>query len=746
MKKRWIILILLLSFVSPGYGYLVQGKVMDSLTREGLQGVPIQAGSRKVLSRTNGLFSLEVPGRDTIIMVNVAGYKPYQQLVKYPYTGIQIPLELDTGLTMQKIYVRDRGVRMEGSKQKLRSDQINRTTSQLFSDTLKVVQTFPGVVTGNDFSSIMYIRGGEFYETISLIDNILIVNPYIWGGIMSVFNPAFVDSVDFYSGGFSVKYPQTLSGVIDVKNIDGNDTATSGYVDLSAATFELFLQGPIAKKTSSFVFGIRRTQYDLVAKLFTDDKDIVYPFFYDAQSKITWNPDKNNKFYFSTISSYEGMDFDIPETEEDVGGGEFHYRDIRVLPGLNWEHVFGDQLSMTTTLSYRYQKGYYDYYGLDSMYSEISQKVQELFSKDKLNYTSGRHNIELGLYYYTTWEYSRISVRYRTLMPDGSYQTNTNVSRDNWIPITLIGTYVQDDISLVRDFLYFNAGILYDHFFYTKDQTTAYRGGLKITPHRTTAFKLNAGLYTQYPFYSDYGSPPFLENRRIRAEKAWHYIAGWEQDLTTDLFFRAEGYYKYYFSKVVRDPADTYSNKGLRKAWGIDLFLQKRVSGKWDGWLAYSYLHSRDKITGRNDPADFDESSLDYLEPVNEWFLNKKERPHNFSLVFNFNITAEFKISSTFRYYTGTPYTPVLSATRYGDTYVPVYGKYLSERLPDYSRLDVKFSGPMGFLEGLDFYVQTINTLDHNNVDSYYYNKSYTVKKKASMLPFMIIGGFKYSF
>lgn len=87
---------------------------------------------------------------------------------------------------MGRIYVKDKH-RVEGSKQKVTSNQISNTTSQLFSDSMKVIQTLPGVVVGNDFSSLMYIRGGEFYEMISFLDNVHIVSPYMWGGNQSIF-------------------------------------------------------------------------------------------------------------------------------------------------------------------------------------------------------------------------------------------------------------------------------------------------------------------------------------------------------------------------------------------------------------------------------------------------------------------------------------------------------------------------------------------------------------------------------
>ncbi|MBI5555505.1 MAG: hypothetical protein HY920_06630 [Elusimicrobia bacterium] len=53
---------------------------------------------------------------------------------------------------------------------------------------------------------------------------------------------------------------------------------------------------------------------------------MVFPFFYDAQAKITWKQDEKNKFYLNLLASYEGMNFDSKAiTEEDAAGNDFKF-------------------------------------------------------------------------------------------------------------------------------------------------------------------------------------------------------------------------------------------------------------------------------------------------------------------------------------------------------------------------------------------------------------------------------------
>mgnify|MGYP001612397666 FL=1 len=762
--KAFIVFTLIISLSNIAFtedAFKVTGKVIDSITKEPIEGVLVKVKEGKLATYTSkdGEFSFEIPPyppllkgaeKDVTILAQAGGYSAYTKTIQLPVQHFTIELELSTEFTFGQIYVRDKHKRIEGSKKKVKSEQIQKATTHLFSDTLKLVQTFPGVVTGNDFSSLMYIRGGEFYESISFLDNVYLMMPYMWGGNQSIFNPSFVDTVDFYSGGFPSKYPQALSGVIDVKNIEGHYEKTNGFAEMSAASLEGFIQGPMETDKSSYVFGVRRTYYDLILNLLQPDKDIVTPFFYDAQSKITWKLDDKNKLYFNTLSSYEGMDWEMEGTESEFikKGDAFHYRDSRALPSLNWEHIANNKLSLGLTLSYRYQNGSYQWKGTNSNF-DAKQQFQEIFFRDKIEYLYENHHFEQGIYVFTTWVNSNSNVKYRTLMPKGTYITTERSAQYNWIPFTATGIYLQDDIELISKLLFLNVGSSVEYFDYTKDKTFAPKAGIKIDLTEDTTLKFNTGLYTQFPVFAGNNEPPILRNSSLKSEKAMHYVVGIEHNLSESYFLRIEGYQKDYYDRVISDPDPNlyYTNNGIRRTKGIDVFLQKKISTQWDGWLAYSYLTAEDKITKRSNPEDFsNRSSLDYQEPVNEWFTFSKERKHNISIMLNYEFVPKWKIASTYRFSTGTPYTPVSGAQNFNGVYVPNYGAYLSEILPNYHRLDFKFTMPFFGIENMESFIQTINTFGNKNIDHYYYSEDYTKREEATMLPFLFIGGIRYNF
>jgi hypothetical protein len=743
-----------------GEDYTFSGKVIDSITKEPLEGVAmsVKQENQCLITDANGAFSLKTSKPALTVEAQFQGYEDFKQQFKAPYAGVVIELDLAAEYTLGEVKVKGNKNAEGGSKQEITIQQVNKSTAHFFSDAIKILQTMPGVVMGNDFSSLMYVQGGQFYETACYLDNTYIINPYLWGGNVSIFNPAFVDKIDFYSAGFPVRYPQALSAVIDVKNIEGDYKKSSGYIDANLTTLEVFAEGPMQKDSSSYVFGFRRTYYDVLAELVYGNKysGIELPYFYDSQSKFTWKLRNGDKLSLDLLGSYEGMKYDSTNLRDnpDERIFKFNYDDSRVLPSLSYEQVLGENLSMNSTLAFRYDDGTYAYSD-ETTTSTARTREYDTYFRNRLTYTKGIHTIEQGVYMFRTVIDAHTDVVNTATLPDATYAFTDNNYDYNLLTITAGGVYLQDDAELVKNKLYLNLGGLYEYLDITHDTTFSPRGGVKYMLTDKIALKFNTGLYTQFPVNGDNGPPPIMQNYNIKAEKAIHYVLGYEHELPSDYFLRCDTYIKDYFDRVVADPDPSidYTNNGKEQAQGVDLFLQKKPNtGKWDGWLAYSYLYAKDYITARSDPAMFGKSALDFLQPVGEWYPFQNQRTNNLAAVVNYEFTKWFKLSATFWYATGTPYTDVTGVISNNGIYAPVYGKYLDDTLPDYSRLDIKFTMPRFsfkrrcfiYDKDVEFYVQIINALNHVNVDGYYYSSDYKQRYVAQMLPFLPMIGVKY--
>jgi hypothetical protein len=151
----------------------------------------------------------------------------------------------------------------------------------------------------------------------------------------------------------------------------------------------------------------------------------------------------------------------------------------------------------------------------------------------------------------------------------------------------------------------------------------------------------------------------------------------------------AEVFYKHLTNVVdFKDHADLILNeylegelrKGKGYAYGLELMLRKS-SGDFSGWVSYTYSRSFRKVETVN---------------YNEWYRSPADRPHSLNVVLSYDATKRINLSASWTYSTGTPVTYpegrfAVPAGAFGTntTYLPLYGRRNTYRMPDYHRLDL---------------------------------------------------------
>jgi hypothetical protein len=112
---------------------------------------------------------------------------------------------------------------------------------------------------------------------------------------------------------------------------------------------------------------------------------------------------------------------------------------------------------------------------------------------------------------------------------------------------------------------------------------------------------------------------------------------------------------------------------GDARAYGAE-FLLKKDEGVFTGWISYTWSRAERQIEGVNNsniyPASYD-------------------RPHNLSIVMNYQLSQRVSLSANWVYTTGAPVTLPSGRYEFGNQYVPVYSERNAYRLPDYHRLDL---------------------------------------------------------
>jgi hypothetical protein len=724
------------------------GQVVDAQTGAGLPGAELASPQGSVKTDAAGRFVLTAS--DPAVWVRLPGYRDRQITL----AGRENRVALDPLPVVQMPVVKVRGKadaeRVVVSKRKIDKAEIKAAPVALFPDVSKVLQLMPGVTTGNDFSSLMFVRGGGYNEMIAVLDDMIILVPYMWGGRVSVFNPNLIESVEFSTGGFSAEWPQAMSAILNVRNKVGNAEKVQGYADLSSATLDAFLEGPAAGPAgSSFLAGLRRTQYDLVYKLFSSESQ-VWPYFYDGQVKLNF-PLGAARLTVNSLFSVEGMTYTMKKEEgygsAHAGDSSYHYLDRKINLSAAYAAPLSETVSTLTLLGCFYNDG--SYQGVDA-FSPFDSYQNQTVLQLRHNWTwvpDRRQTLKAGIHFFPGTNQSNVKAVMKVPTAANRYYEETidHTFYSPWSHFT--GAFVQDQVELIDGFLFLNPSVNAAYYSLNHQGLWDPRFGLKA--RITSAWDLYAayGRYSQFPLGAQYVDAKY-GNPNLKAEEAVHAIVGTKVDLAGDYFFQLEGFYKDYRHLIVSDPdpAVNFANHAIGHAYGYDLIFQKKLGGKWDGWLTYSWVVSERKITRRSDPGAFGKPAAS--EPVNAWYRSDADITHAVNIILNYNFNPKWKLAFTQKYSTGKPYTPVVGGAYQPaiDEYTPVTGAFNGSRMPPYMTTDLKLSMPFFELPGWSSYVQVSNLFDVKNVDAYQYRTDYSESRAIYQLPRMILGGFRYEF
>ena len=203
--------------------------------------------------------------------------------------------------------------RTQTGLQKIDGKVFNRSFAILSSpDVLKTLQQLPGVASGTELLSGMYVRGGDGADNLYLMDGVPMYQASHLLGLFSSFNSDVVESVDFYKSGFPGRYGGRMSSVVDVKTREGDFNEYHGLFSIGLLDGRFQLEGPLKKDKTSFNIGLRRSWLDvltepvslLISSLEESKFRIKYAF-WDMNANITHKFSNENKL---SLNVYGGRD------------------------------------------------------------------------------------------------------------------------------------------------------------------------------------------------------------------------------------------------------------------------------------------------------------------------------------------------------------------------------------------------------------------------------------------------------
>ncbi|HAW49613.1 TPA: hypothetical protein DCX16_01480 [bacterium] len=623
------------------------------------------------------------------------------------------------------------------SKEEISSSMVESSCVSLFDDLGETLKALPGVISPGDFCSALYIRGCYPWETIFMLDNVFIFWPYKWGGLLLFYNTDLIKRVDFYAGGYPVRGNQALGGVIDVYYKEGNKKKKKGVLEISPTTAQIMIDGPI-KENTTYYFSANRTHYDLLAKWFIgEDKGYVFPYFDDFYFKLYNEPNYTDKVSLTALRVSEGMDMEVKKEEGAPDEGHFWYKYTKDILAVTQKQVFSPSLWHELTLSYL--KDNLDMKFTDSPDFETKGrlKFENYTLRDEWTKEIKNHRLGFGCMLWQSVGNERWDYTWRqTEIIDGTVTKKKHTDTYTWEKTTKYWSfYLQDRIK--TRFFSIEPGIRFEDNNITKEELISPRLSVLI-PIGNNQFKIAFGEYSQYPMY--FGDEEIAP--RLKAQHSTQHIIGWEKNIGGDKRIKVEGYYNRLSKLILPDKEKEYLNKGRGRNSGIEVFLQKKEGGKLDGWLSYAYSRARREVGF---------SKYEYYAGTSKkegvLYPTEQDRPHVASLVLNYKFKKRWKANIRAMYYSGNPYTPIADVKKgtenQGAIYHPIYGEYLSSRLPYYFKLDLAIVKKQKWGE---WYVQFLNLTNRKNIYGYYFDDETGKMEEFQMLPFMCLGGVKFIF
>ena len=757
IKKSMIIILILLSqIIFAQEKGKIEGFIKDRITQQPLISANIILEGTNIGSTTNekGYFSIsDLPVGLYRLKISYIGYRskiiPEVMVLSSKPTFLNIMMDEEAinlkGVTVTSGYF-NTDITEQISIKQFSYEELRRTPGG-FEDVVRALSVIPGVAKQSAGRNDLIVRGGAPSENLYLVDGFVVPNINHFatqgatGGTNSYIDLDFVGNTKFSTGGFSAKYGDKLSSVLDLKLREPRKDKIGGKALISASQFGFNSEGPLSE-SSDFLFSLRRSYLDFI---FNAAGFSFVPQYWDMLFKYNFKPDNKNKFSFLFVGAKDDINFNIKDKED-------RFDNARILANEQRQYTAGfsyRRILSNGVMNLRLGRNYTNYNSFQNdttstaIFKNKSKESELFFDADFFFKITGKSDVNFGI------NSKLIKTDYDIYFPD-KFET----SFGEVLPVNKIKTrkdfykfaaFANYSFNLL-DKIEFNLGLRGDYF-------SGIENNLSIAPRVSLSYMLSpvskinfsTGIYYQAPSYIWllYGN-----NNKLNFIKVNQFILGFEHLLSEDIQFITEVFYKDY-SKYPTSKLRNYltlfntgvgfggaesnfssygfeplSSSGSGYSRGIEFSIQKKSSevplyGIASLTLSSSEFKALDKIQRK---SAFDQSVI-------------------FSLTAGYMLDNSWIFSMKFRYASGLPFTPYHN---FGKQKVD---EYLSENLPATHGLDLRIDKIWNFSSSsLIAYFDVQNVYNKKNITGKrwdYYKMKPEDQKEFGILPTI---GISYEF
>ena len=714
MKQFFLIFLFLLLMVEVfAKNVTISGYIKDAGNGEGLIGatcyVPeIQNGA---VTNQYGFYSITLPEGNLTINFSFIGYKPQSKTLNITNDTILDIFLVEETRQLEDVVItgtrKDRNVEsIEMSMEKLPVKLVKKLPSFMGEvDVLKTITLLPGIQSGGEGSSGLYVRGGGPDENLLILDEAPVYNASHLMGFFSVFNSDAIKDIQVYKGGIPSEYGGKASSVIDITMNEGNSKKFSGQAGIGNISSRLTLEGPIIKDKWSFIVSGRRTYADVVGKLIgIEELKGNKLYFYDLNLKTNVQFSHKDRLF---ISAYTGDDnFKLGES--------IYMRWGNITGTARWNHIYNGKLFSNTSIIY----SQYDYnLGVPGnsadQFDWNSQVVDFNFKEDFSWFVNADNQINFGLNVIKHhFEPGNIDTNEASFFQpiqltnynaiDGALYASNEQKIGDLLTLKYglrVSAFQQIGEGKVREYMNPESpksDEVIDEKTYAKGEKIGDpyinlepRLSVKLSASETSSVKASYNRMIQnLHLISNTNSPTPLDiwlptSKYIKPLISNQVAAGYFRNFKQNTIETSvEAYYKDMQNVLdYKDGAELFLNEDMETelltgkgySYGLE-FLVKKQSGRFTGWVSYTLSKSMRKIPGINE---------------GKAYPSTYDRTHDLSLVTNFEITDHISLSANWVFSSGNPVTfPVVKYDIQGNTLF-YYSKRNGNRIPDYHRLDL---------------------------------------------------------
>ncbi len=738
---------------------ILSGRVVTRGSVDGVSGVTIvlEGSDLSAVTDEDGRFSIElVPAGSYTALFRSLGFRSRARtdVIVRPdrITSLDVELErlaveLD-GLVVVAGYFPEEGTQPT-SITAFSGEEIRRAPGSA-GDVSRIIASLPSIAKVNDQSNSLIVRGGSPMENSFYVDNIEIPNINHFptqgasGGPIGLLNVDLIEDVEFRAGGFSSKYGDRLSSVLDISFREGNRSEFDGQVDLNIAGFGGVAEGPLFSERGSYLVSLRRSYLDLVLQM-ADAGTVVIPRYSDFQGKLVYDLSQNHQL---TLLGITGNDNIRADSAVAVENSMVAYGDNSMWAGtlgLNWRAVWGPAVSNTSLSGIKNE--------FDEEFTETrtGQFLMRNLSEERTLtlrnvtdlYLGGGSSVEFG------FEAKTLRADF-----DNQYAEYTDALGQTTPEMTVDRRLTDNKLSAFASYavvpfgrLTATAGARLDHSTLT--------GNSHISPKFSFSYELGPRTSLTGATGVYYQSLPAIllaqseDNHSLSDPRAIHYVLGLGHLFTDNTRATVEVYRKDY-SNFPIDPQqpslfvvdelfyrygfffnhESLTATGKARTTGIEATVQKRLVENLYGLASAAYFRSS------------------HMGADEVWADRVFDNRLVLSLEGGYKPNSTWEFSGRWVYAGGPPYTPfdVAESTSLKRGVLD-QNQINGARYPDYHSLNIRVDRRFHFSgSNLIVYLSVWNAYNRKNVASYNWDEIGNVQDVSYQWSAFPIFGFEYEF